>query len=164
MTLATIKRRLKLWKPQTLDGLIESCRFPLEYISCGMYRKVYGVVGTEYVIKVPIQDETRLTNISHAVDEYREYKRMSRLKKYAAIKHRLPKFHYFDSHSGISLVERYKSLYEWDTSHDKTIRQINAWLKSKGFEDSDLDTEKRDNFGLDAKGNLKILDLGCLYT
>lgn len=86
---------------------------------------------------------------------------MKRRAKYKAIHEYLPFFHYFSHKSGIAIMDLYSELKKNDRRFDADITTINEFMTKCGYEDADIRHSKKDNYGIDSEGSLRILDLGC---
>lgn len=160
--LEAVKKVLKNMKPTSGTELLKDCGFTLRMVSYGAFRDVYEIVGTPYVVKIPIHDSQPVyAGRDHSETEYAEWKRAMRLQSYKSIRHYLPVIHYFERSTGLLLIDKYTQLENDDTRFDFQIKQISKWLKNKGYGSPDVGTSKRENYGIDSKGRLRILDLGC---
>ncbi len=157
---AMIKEVLNHYLPKTASDLLLDCGLPLKLLSYGQYRNVLEVVGTPYVIKVPSPGRYHKVNVTHAIDEFTAWKDMSKRRNYLPIKEYLPFFHYFDHNSGIAVMDLYEPVKKNDHRFDTDITTINEFIAKCGYEDADIAHSKKDNYGVDSEGNLKILDLG----
>jgi hypothetical protein len=172
MTTREVIKTLKKHKPGTVEDLLIYCGFSLKYEGGGAFREVYHILGTDLVVKVPINelDEDSLewcrgTNVDHANREYTSWKKIMRSKrKYLALQPFMPLFHYFNPETGIALVERYTNLSHEDTDDPDIYAEITklGYLVSDitKVDDADIEAGKYDNVGFDAAGNLRIIDLG----
>jgi hypothetical protein len=123
----------------------------LKYKRSGAFRATYQIVGYNLIVKIPIGDF--YYNKEHSLDEWRMYKRLSKLKKYKTFHKYLPEIHCC-SPSGVILMEKY-SLKGERAKATAQVRNIAYTLFG-----SSCDVYKQ-NVGLDKKGQLKILDFGC---
>jgi len=149
LELAEIVKRLKAHGPEHEIQLLELCKLPLQYLDCGQYRRVYKIVDTAYVIKVPIE-----YGVEHSAAEIKALKRLQKT-EIASV---LPTFHYSNRNTGIILTDFCKTGLLPQFKLNKRV--IYEWAKENGYADSDTEPEKWDNYGT-LNGKLKLLDLGC---
>lgn len=157
----TLIHRLSRHHPKTVQGVLDCCGFPLQWIGSGTFRDAYHVTGTSLVIKVPRFDSDKATlkyNIQHARDEFSIWRRMKVAKlKYAAFKSYLPELIYFDTKTGIMVVRKYNKV-RYSKIANKLIRELEASITAT------MKTAEADihygNLGLDKDGNIKIIDMG----
>lgn len=159
MTLSQVVSRLRRHKPTSELALLKVCKFPLRFIGNGVFRDVYEILDTGYVLKMP----NGQSSVEHAVNEYRAWRQIKRSRrvKFKSIKPHLPEILYFSEHSGLTLMPKYEEP-EWGTYEKEMDRLETAVREAFGAEEADLGSEKWDNFGVDKDGNLRIIDLGVL--
>lgn len=160
--MAMIKEVLNHHLPKTASDLLLNCGLPLKQLSYGQFRNVLEVVGTPYVIKVPSPGRRHKANVEHARDEFNAWKSMKKGRKYLPIRGYLPFFHYFDHNSGILVTDLFKGLKRDDRRFDADITVISNFMTKCGYGDTDIGHNKKDNYGIDSEGDLKILDLGFI--
>lgn len=157
MTLGKIVARISRRQPMGVIELLDECHLPLKFLGGGAYRKVYEIVGSGFVVKVPHSKG----DIPHATTEFLCWRKIIRSKrKYAALHPYMPVFRYHNKVSGITVMDMYETDFDYNT-HEPEMTYINNLTQDvmKNY-DNDLEPEKWDNYGLDAKGELKIIDLG----
>jgi hypothetical protein len=160
-----ISRRLKLEQPKTVEDLLIKCGLSLKYIESGGFRDVYKINGADLVVKLPI-DSPELQRESHNAyvhtDIEWDYRRMvMRLKKYEFFRPYMPVLHCRLKQTGVVLGDYYRPLSYNNHKFDGEIDQIIGHLVGIGVLDGDVGPDKKDNYGIDRAGNLRILDLGC---
>jgi hypothetical protein len=164
-----IAKRLKLEKPKTVEDLLIRCGLTLKFLGDGGFREVFKIVGTSLVIKVPIQEEEMRmlgqqyshTPVVHAKTEWKYRKKVLREKKYEFFRPYMPALHCLIPATGITLSDYYKPLSHASRRFDAEIDQIIGKLAGIGVMDGDVDKTKKDNYGIDRDGKLRIIDLGC---
>lgn len=160
MTKEQIIRRLRYWRPRTLEQLLVRCRFPLQYVGGGAYRDVYRIVGTDYVVKIPI--ETKSENVKHAHNEYNAWRRITRnKKKYSSLVPYIPEIAYHNRGYGTTLMRHYTTLPINNETRKLERRVVKAVKNALGREWSDVQVS---NIGVDADGGYVLTDLGHLLT
>ncbi len=166
---AQIARRMKLEKPKTVEDLLIRCGLTLKFIGDGGFREVLKIMGTGLVVKVPMteMDQAELghnyahTPIIHAKTEWKYRKKVMREKKYEFFRPYMPTLHCLIPSTGVTLCDYYRPLPWSRTKYDDEIDQIIGNLASIGVLDGDVGPDKRDNYGIDRDGKLRIIDLGC---
>ena len=169
MKAAQIARRMKLDKPKTVEDLLIRCGLTLKFIGDGGFRVVFKISGTGLVVKVPMteKDQAELghnyghTPIIHAKTEWKYRKKVMREKKYEFFRPYMPTLHCLIPSTGVTLCDYYRPLPWSRTKYDDEIDQIIANLAGIGVMDGDVGPDKRDNYGIDRDGKLRIIDLGC---
>ena len=164
-----IARVLKLEKPETVEDLLINCGLSLKFIGEGAFRFVFKIVGTRLVVKVPMTetDQAELghnyahTPIVHASTEWKYRKKVMREKKYEFFRPYMPTLHCLVPLTGVTLTDYYRPVPWSRTKYDDEIDQIIGNLASIGVLDGDVGPDKRDNYGIDRYGKLRIIDLGC---
>lgn len=147
--------------------------FRLKQIGEGAFRVCYSINALPLVIKIPksYSSSGYREGRSHAIDEYKAWRRINRFKKYIILKEYMPKIHYFDSKTGITVMQKYQLLGEGSTNGtEENVRRLLEKLfvyvyggTSWGWRDyGDADLDNPDNVGLDEGGNIVLLDLGLL--
>ena len=165
MNQATVIKRIKKKQPLDALDLLDACGLPLQLTNWGQFRNVYDVLGTQLVIKVPIQESkasgTRI-NIQHAREEYAAWKKIkSSRHEYRSLKPYLPDMIYFNSRSGIIVMPKYGPV-RWPRGRGRhrVIEELESRFTS-ALQVTYADI-KEDNLGSDKDGNIKVLDLGPL--
>lgn len=155
LTLETIVKRLKRYRPLNAHDVLVDCKLPLEFINDGQFRNVFRISGTKYVIKVP-----KLGGARHSAREIAALRYLQR-PEYFAIQPYLPEFHFSNRNTGLILTD----LCTWASfaKNFDTIKEIDEWCEDNGFIEADVDHRKMDNYGMLGK-QLKILDLGCFVS
>lgn len=159
LKLEEIVKRLKIQRPSTVEDLLVKCKLPLQLIDYGQFRRVYKVLGTPYVVKVPKIAWSK-TDIGHSRREISALKLLNKA-KYAVIHPYLLTFYYTNRNTGVILTDECK----WSSyaKNFDTMKEIGEWAEDTGFFDADVHTDKSDNYGM-LNGQLKILDLGCFVN
>lgn len=162
-----IIRRLRQNQPTTVEELLVDCHLPISFAGYGAFRDAWEIYSTAYVIKLPIRDGGEWgqeSNIIHTTAEINAYNRIMKSIRYRPLRQWMPIFHYTNKPTGLILTEYYKQIPDKKGKFDEEINQIEKLCKRWGFRgdnDADLCIKKRENFGVDKKGKLRILDLGC---
>ena len=158
MTTRKIINCLKKHQPETVREVLIDCKLPLQFLGEGAYREAYQIVGTNLVIKLPIHngDLSLADCLEHSADERSHLEAIRGDNKLKPLWPYLATFHYFNPDTGVVLVEKY------DPVPAKKYRSQMNMIEGMFYDlmpggDSDL---HYDNFGLDAKGNLKVIDCG----
>lgn len=170
LTLETIKRRLRRYKPQTPQDVLRKCQFPLWFVDEGMFRVVYHILGTEYVLKIPLQEweswrwkgprsKWIKMHINHARLEMNAHTIISTTTRpdVKALEKFLPEVPYMDWDTGVTLMRRYRrpTQTEWNRGQAAIFTAVEAVQRRN----TDI---KIANCGVDSNGRLRIVDLGCL--
>lgn len=159
-----IATTMKAKQPYCAEDLLIGCGLSLKYIESGAFRDVYRINNTGLVVKVPRRDfdETYQHNpVVHSCIEYDYRKKVMKQRRYEFFRPYMPAFHYLCRSTGVMLIDHYNPLPEWETKFDKHILDIRSRLNKLGVTDGDIGIDKKDNYGVDAFGHLRILDLGC---
>lgn len=157
LTWQEITRRLRRTHPYTVEDLLIECRLPLRYLSSGSFRHVFHIIGTQYVVKVPRSDERQ--GIEHARQEYNSWRRVIRSPKYRRLVRYMPDILFFSRVTGVMVMERYKPVEtsRYDSALDDIEEITQDVLK---VSKPDLGAAKWNNYGLDYKNRVRIIDLG----
>jgi len=156
-----IKKVMKSRNPKTISDLLVDCRFGLEHIYSGVFRDVYSIVGSDFIIKVPIDGD----GLIHARDEADGWKKVKKSKHKMAPQARkhLPRPFLYYPKTGFTIMPKYvvssKHILDDEMNRINMIfRQVicHGWKR-----DIDLGKDKFDNYGLDKNGNIIVLDMGC---
>ena len=156
-----IQQVMKEVEPVTVVDLLVKCGFGLRHINDGVFRDVFEIVNSDFVIKIPKDGES----LCHAHDEAMGWKKVERSKNPAATEARryLPRPFLYYEPSGFIIMPQYRTTANrrYDRKMDH-ISDIFRQVICKGKEyDIDLGACKYDNYGFDKHGNIFILDLGC---
>jgi hypothetical protein len=162
LTTNDICRLIKKFRPRTREDF-EPFGLRLKVIGEGFSRTVYSIYGYPgLVVKIPDKDGSPRR---HSLNEIRAYKRLTnkKVKKYRKLWKHVPKF-YAWTRDGVILMKRYKVCRKASiiSSLGKRVRVIGNLCGYLFPENEDVDVYP-ENMGLDEKGNLKILDLGCFF-
>jgi hypothetical protein len=148
--------------PTTITELLVDCGFGLEHIYSGVYRDVYSIVGSDFVIKIPIDG----SSLKHARDEASSWKKVQKSKHKLAAQARkhLPRPFLYFPRTGFTIMPKY--VVSCAHTFDNEMNRINAIFKEvvcngKKTGDIDLGKDKFDNYGIDKNGKLIVLDMGC---
>ena len=159
MTLRQIKNRLWKYKPTNETDLLVDCDLTLSHLGQGAFRNTYRVVGTPYVIKVPMGTETQgplASNIEHSRQEHSAYYHLRYDKRFASIQTFLLEIHFCSHSTGMMLMDYYA---------DHNLRYNSLVLKTIENQVYNLLGESCDlhssNFGIRKDGSLVFIDLGC---
>lgn len=161
-TQATLVRRLRRHAPKDISEALRTCGITVSFLGGGGYRDVYAVEGLPVVLKVPLSDEyvDKEDTIEHAQNEYKVYSEVMRNPKYRRVRKYMPRFFDFNSKTGVALVERYEKLDKKPTSvkrFNQAIKDLYDVLQPReGFDECIW------NFGRDAAGNIRIIDMGLV--
>ncbi len=175
VTVKQVIKVLKTYQPideQDFTNLSRARLLRTKYLSRGAFRTVRTIKDTNLVVKIPLGNCCNCgdcaalgnsDNIFHSTLEIKSYKRLQKLKKYAKIKQYLPVIHFHDPKTGVILMERYRRL-RGPGKHKDTMNWLSEFLTTaENLDEVDIDSSKSDNYGVDNKGNLKILDFGCIH-
>lgn len=150
-------------KPKTLNA-ITRLGFQLELIGIGLYRKVYRITDTDYVVKIPVDKD----GIEHSVNEYNACCEINGNFKYRTLWKYMPDFSYYDEVRGILIMPYY---YPVDTG-TKQARHRGAALSAVMYDLFKLVWKKGDvrsidihdgNVGLTKLGEPVMIDMGYFY-
>lgn len=163
LTRTEIIKRLKRCRPQYLEELLVDCRLPITVLNWGAYRIVVQVIGTPYVIKLPLKSEKGYKCIEHCRVEINAYNKIMRAHDLRYLRKYLPTIHYSNRNTGLILMDYCKPANAtWGRTHAGFIQEVRWYVEDTlDYPDSDL---KRQNWGHDARGKPKILDLGCFCS
>jgi hypothetical protein len=164
-----ITRILKKEKPESIYDLLLDCGLSLKFLGDGAFREVFKIVGTGLVVKVPRTDGELMemsagyahTPVDHAHAEWDHRKKVMREKKYEFFRPYMPALHCLVPSTGVLLADYYRPLPYTRTKYDAEIDQIIGSLAAIGVNDGDVAKDKKDNYGIDRDGKLRIIDLGC---
>jgi hypothetical protein len=92
-------------KPKTLRA-ITRLGFSLNLIGIGLYRNVYRIVDTDYIVKLPKNADP--DGIEHAKYEYDAQALIRSQRKYRILWKYMPDVSYYDETAGITLMPYYK--------------------------------------------------------
>jgi hypothetical protein len=152
---------MKEVKPETVVDLLVKCGFGLRHVNDGVFRYVFEIVNSDFVIKIPKDGD----GLCHAHDEAMGRNRVLRSKHPAAVEARrhLPYPFLYYATSGFIIMPKYRTTA--NRRYDKNMDRINDVFRKvicDGKErDIDLGHSKFDNYGLDKHGNLVVMDMGC---
>lgn len=134
------------------------CGFTLRYVDSGRYRNVYHIVGSDYLVKIPIWTNKRSNDASkaHAKAEYAAYRRIKKAARYKVLQPLMMEEVAITA-EGVMVVRKYRSVGRI-TRAERTFKQNVAKLAGKLF-NGYVDLHDA-NYMRDADGNLKIIDLG----
>lgn len=125
-------------------------------LGSGISRTAYSIPGTNKVVKVAYWADGGQTH-----HEIKTIEAISTKKKFHHLRRYLPKMFYHDLEKGVVILERL------DTKNRRLIREkLDAFenrlrhIKYGNYLNSDLHEE---NVGLTKRGQIKVLDLGCVY-
>lgn len=150
---------MKRQRPSTVEDLLIKCKFPLQLVNYGQFRRVYKILGTPYVVKVP-KLAWSAADVKHSRLEINALKLLQK-EKYFAIHPYLPTFHYTNRNTGVVLTD--ECTWASYVKNFDTVKEIHEWCEDNGFIEADVETDKFDNYGMLGK-QLKILDLGCFVS
>jgi hypothetical protein len=136
----------------------------------GSFRVVYHIIGTQYVLKIPIQEWESYKwsgpkskwikkHINHARLEMNAHTIISTTTRpeIRALKPFLPEVPYMDWDTGVALMRKYRS----PTNSEWNKKSTALYTLIEGVQKQNTDI-KIYNCGIDSNGKLRILDLGCL--
>lgn len=165
LTVHTVIERLKRYRPDCPEQLLMDCRLPLLLLNWGAYRNCWEVIGTGLVIKLVGQDQHVKKALTHTRIEVNAHRKLVSDPDFAQFRKYMPKIHYSDTKHGLVVMEKYKAVTKgWARKNRGLMEKLEADLLEY-FEQVDLSPgAKYRNFGLDKKGRLVVIDLGCLST
>ena len=145
-------RKLRSVKSAKLEDF-ERAGIELQPFSEGVFRSVYFVKGLPIVVKIP-----HLNCCYHSRTEIRRLRQIRRSSLYRVFKRYMPKVYYSDEKLGIIAMRRYLK---------RNLKGDRWWIQDEildrlfhdalGGQYSDY---LADNFCIDGRGQLKIVDLG----
>ena len=150
-------------KPKTKKAIIK-LGLSLDMIGEGVFRGVYRIVGTDYVVKIPCCKE----GIEHSQSEHNAWSEIRNNRQYRILWKYLPDFKYYDEGRGILVMPYY---YPVDTGTRQARRRGNAislvmhdlikvvWKKNQG---KSIDMHDG-NIGLTKYGEPILIDMGYFY-
>lgn len=162
---------VKHTKPRTAAQFSIATGLALEYLGCGMYRKVYRILNSNLVIK--FAGRSRECRKHSKTEANRIYEIMHR-KKWRLLRRYMPKLYYFDFETGVTIMKYYVPTdYE-----DHRVREDTKWIQMlieavcsfnhlEGHEEGSIDWYSDIagvNLGTDKDGNYKFLDMGLFET
>jgi hypothetical protein len=169
ITLATIKRRLNKFNPATPQDALRKCQFPLLFMDEGSYRVVYCIVGTQYVLKMPIQEweswcwkgskskwiKAHVNHSRHEINASTFVMHLAKDPLVQALRPFMPEMPYKNYDTGVVLMRRYRrpTLNEWRVKSEPLLKVVDAVQKRN----NDI---KQCNCGIDSNGRLRMVDLG----
>lgn len=89
-------------KPKTIAA-IRKLGYELDLLGIGVYRRVYRIIGTDYIIKIPIGK----AGILHSQNEYNACCEIKNYRKYRVLWKYMPEFSYYDESRGIIVMPYY---------------------------------------------------------
>jgi 5-methylthioribose kinase len=153
-------------KPTTIEDIAK--RWSVRKCGQGAFRRVYAVRNLDVVIKIPYActnwwrscAPAPSEGVKHARLEYKAWLRVMTMGRYRALKRYMPDIWYYDSRSGIVIMERYrKARASFFVTHIGCfIENIIEDLFNLKWE---LDLGA-DNLGIDRYGNFRLIDLGLI--
>jgi hypothetical protein len=170
LTLEQIKRKLRRYKPATPQEVLRKCQFPLQFQDEGSFRVVYRILGTQWVLKMPIQEweEWRWKgprskwlrkHINHAKYEINALNIIltTTRPQLKALKSYLPEVPWAHWDTGVILMRHYRTptLSEFA----RLSKTLLACIEQVQKRNTDINLY---NCGVDSDGKLKVIDLGCL--
>lgn len=160
LTFENIAASLRRKKSNSCYDLLVYNGWTLKYINSGVYRNVYQIEGSQFLVKVPITAKgMKVSSIAHARAEYATYRRILRSKvKYAELKQLMPT-QMLIVPNGLIVVEKLRKLGRVTREERKYLNQVGNLASSLFGGCGDLHD---DNFMRDSEGNIKIVDLGFL--
>ena len=163
-TIAHIQEMMKEIDPVTITDLLIKCGFGLRHINDGVFRDVFEIVNSDYVIKIPKDGD----GLCHAHDEAMGWSKVHKSKKPCAVearKHLPQPFLYYEP-SGFIIMPRYRTTANrrYDTKMKRVNKIFQEIICDGKDADIDLGPDKYDNYGLDKRGNLIVRDLGCFSS
>lgn len=150
--LKIIRRR----KPTTVDEFEAVLGLDLISIGRGSFREVYNIFGTRLVVKIPLEgDYDRI----HSRREIRRIRQVLRRKNLTYVRRYVPKVYYVDYKNGILIVEQLQKIGKITRATEDVICHLLEDTFPCINNDSDADSK---NLGLDGRGQIKVLDWGCV--
>ena len=160
MTLKKIISRMKQYRPQFADEFEQMIGPTLTEIGKGgCFREVFHIEGTRAVIKFPMQDETGNYSVIHSRREIRRIKQVMRSKKYKHIQRYVPKMYYSDYKNGILIMQFLHDVGDAPEDAQDIIGKMLEDTFCCISKDSDVN---KINMGYDGRGQIKVLDWGCV--
>lgn len=134
------------------------CGFTLRYVDSGRYRNVYHIVGSDYLVKIPIWTNKRTNDASqaHAKAEYAAYKRIKGVARYKALEPLMMEEVAITA-QGVMVVNRYRAIGRTTKKEKKFMIEVSTLAGKLFSRYCDLHDA---NYMRDAHGQLRIVDLG----
>jgi hypothetical protein len=169
ITLATLTRRLRKFDPATPQEVLRKCQFPLQFLDEGAFRVVYRILGSQYVLKIPIQEweswrwkgpksrwiKQHVNHSRHEINASTFVMRIAKDPVVRALRPYMPETPYMNWDTGVVLMRRYRvpTLNEWRAKSEPLLKVIEVLQKRN----NDI---KPCNCGIDSSGRLHMVDLG----
>jgi tRNA A-37 threonylcarbamoyl transferase component Bud32 len=160
----TQNRALQLIKKHRPENLITAHELGLRliHIGSGAFRTVYRIKNTDLVIKFPDDEDGE----SHTRTEI---KAIERLYKYKVLRSHLPKVYFYDSKSGVVVMEYYDKYsdhkagnpHPMQTHGDTTWERILISKLIRKLTGVDFQDLYNSNLRLDKNQHVKFVDIGC---
>lgn len=114
MTKAQALRKIRKWKPSTPEQF-RDLGLPVTFIGNGVFREVCKVDGVRLVVKFPIADDPEGEDFTSGKNHARaEVKRIEKLKGFKALRPHLPKIRFYDTESGVLVMDWYEKFVSDD--------------------------------------------------
>lgn len=148
-------------KPKSEADLLD-CGFTLKQLSIGMgaFRRVYLIVGTGLVVKVPQQWSPKRCR-RHSVHEVQAIRKVQRAKRGPLVELQtyMPEIYYYRPQTGLIVMKRYKGA--GSAKLHRRCTELSGKVRM-AFNSDWPDISSR-NCGIDIDGSLKILDGGRMF-
>lgn len=173
LSVKEVVSRFRQKKPKNAEEALVKCEVPLTFLQEGAFRRAYQIGRLPLVVKFPYftsycstieAQQARLeVGINHSAIEIKARKRVLRSKKrFAPLAKYMPMIYHHNPETGVVLVHKYKVkpyAKRFSGQCRDIEREVIKAMGDNGLEGFDCDNPN--NIGLDEKGNLVILDLGC---
>lgn len=155
--LKTIRRR----RPVHALAFEEILGLDLIHIGEGSFREVYNISGTRLVVKVPLNSAAMdfQTSITHSRREIRRIRQVLRRKNLTHIRRYVPKVYYADYKNGIIVMEMLHRLGKVPRAAEDVIAHL---LEDTFSCINNCSDASYDNLGYNGRGQIKVLDWGCV--
>jgi len=160
LNLSKLVQKLKYHRPTTAKAFEELLGRDLIRIDSGCFREVFAIQGTRLVVKIPFTERNEHHySLVHARREIRRVKQVLRNKKYRALWRYVPKIYYSDYATGIVVMTLLNKVGKVSKEAEKTVDNLMEDTFSCIGHQADAEYT---NLGYDGRGQIKILDWGCI--
>jgi hypothetical protein len=159
LTFKNIVSSVNKHKASSAGELLYNCGFTLRFVDNGKYRNVYEIVGSNYLVKVPVNgiSRIRIASSAHARAEYEMYRRIKESKaKYKELQPYLMD-EFAITRSGVIVVEKLNKLGKVSKDESVEMTRIAELAGSIMGRYCDLHDS---NWMRDKQGKMKIVDFG----
>ena len=120
---------------------------------------MFHIPKTNIVIKFPSLEENSTVSRSHSRREIRRIKQVLRLRRYRHFRRYVPKIFYVDYQNGVLMMEL---LYEVGKASRPVEKIIDQMLADSFPCLGHRADATGDNLGVNVRGQIKVLDWGCV--